>query len=114
MWAMTNTAHTRIQTTCPSFRRAHVHPDTNAFTRSIRQLGHLATTVIQIGHAIAVDALLVLVVVARLATLHRVFVRRQPLSVAAHALLMTDGATHNRAGHRGLVAVVTMSDVVAD
>src|SRR4029453_1881567 len=90
------------------------HAHANPLAGPVRQLGDLATAVIQVGDAITVDALLIFVVVARLTALHRVLIRRLSLPVTAHALLVADGASNNGAGNRGLVAVVTMTDVVPD
>src|SRR4029079_14799724 len=81
---------------------------------TIRQLGHLAAAVVHVGHAVAIDTLLVFVVVARLATLHAVGLRRGHRPITTHALLVTDGRADHGATRSGRLAALAVADLVAD
>src|SRR5689334_9186824 len=110
--AMTNNSCT----TPPLLGRAHVDPHADAIAGLVGQLGHAATPVVDVRHAVAVDALLHVLVVVRLAALHRVRARRRRLvvAVAAARLCVADARTDDRARGSRRAAAVTMTDLVAD
>src|SRR5262245_59450474 len=121
MWAAIcgnrRTAHTDMtNNSCNLFGRADIHPDADAVTGLVRQLGHTATAVVDVRHAVAIDALLHVFVVVRLAALHRVGARRRRLVVAAATtgLRVADAGTDDRARGGGRAAAVTVADLVAD
>src|SRR5690349_20434201 len=99
------------QTTRSLLRRADIDANTDSIARTIRHLGHLAAAVVHVSHAVAVGALLPLVTVVRLATLHGVFLRRLGgVGGALYRLLVSDRGADHRTGRRRRVTTLAVTE----
>src|SRR3954469_14281005 len=96
--------------------RAHIDPHTDPVARPVGQLRHATAAVIDVRDAVAVDALLHVLTVVRLATLCRVGARWQRLgvTVATTGLVVADPRADDRTRRGRRAAAVTMADLVAD
>src|SRR5262245_57335817 len=97
----------------------HVDPDANAITGIVRQTSRVLPAVVDIGHAIAIDAPLGAFVVADVAPLHLVGPRFaipaiRVTAVAPSRSIVTDSRADDRAGHRGGATPIAATHLIAD
>src|ERR1700704_6447320 len=118
MWARRVHAHTAIPNNLGLAPRllggADVDPHADAVARLVGQLGHAAAAMVDVRDAVAVDTLLDILTVVRLATLRRVGTRRRGLivAIATTGLGVADTGADDGARGGGRAAAVTMADLV--
>src|SRR5688500_7072221 len=103
------------QTTRSLLRRPYIDAHADAVAGAVGQLGHLAAAVVHVGDAVAIVTLFPLVLVTRLATLHRVFARRHGgVPATAFGLLRTDCGADDGSRRGGRVPAPATTDLMAN